>query len=138
MNRSALPVVSVALLLALSACATDGGYGSKQIVGAGLGAVVGGVAGAQFGGGTGQLVTTAAGAVLGSYLGSEAGASMDRSDRMYYGHQAAPRAAVPSPSRYAHGANCREFRDEVVMDGQRLHRAARACRQPDGSWLIID
>jgi hypothetical protein len=76
------PGVTAAALLALSACASQGGYDPRtgqyqqgtdwQCIG---GTVAGGVAGAvvgnQFGGGTGQAVMTGVGAAGGALAGRE-------------------------------------------------------------------
>ena len=79
-------VLAAVLAVTLSACAQPGGDGyglSKRTGGAVLGGVGGALVGAQFGGGTGKLATTALGTLLGAWLGSEAGASMDRADQTY-------------------------------------------------------
>lgn len=79
-------LVAATLALSLTACAQPGSnqWGiSKQTGGAVLGGAGGALAGAQFGGGQGQLATTALGTLLGAFLGSEAGASLDRADQAY-------------------------------------------------------
>lgn len=78
------------LALTLTACAETGydgrRYGyyddrpavSGQTVGMVGGAVLGGLAGSQFGGGSGKIATTGIGAVLGGLAGSAIGSSYDR------------------------------------------------------------
>lgn len=135
-----------------------GGF-SKQDWGTGLGAIAGGVAGAQFGKGDGRLVTTALGALLGSAVGSSAGASLDRADLAYY-DQTAQRAletgnsgrampwnnpdsgnsgvVIPSaPYKNQTGQYCREFQNKITVGGKTQNGYGTACRQPDGSWQIV-
>ncbi len=75
--------------LSLSACAGtgyDNGYGyydrggpqiSGQTAGMVGGAVLGGLVGSRFGGGSGKIATTGLGAVLGGLAGSAVGSSID-------------------------------------------------------------
>ncbi len=130
----------------------------KQKVGGFLGAIVGGLIGSQFGGGSGQLVTTALGGFLGGWAGSDIGRSMDEDDKRYAA-QAHEQAFVsgqtmrwknPDSGNYgtvqpgrngtdtASGAYCREFQTIIVVEGQRNLADGTACRQPDGSWLIMN
>ncbi len=51
----------------------DAGRGDRNVGGAVLGAIIGGVLGHQVGGGRGQDVATAGGAVAGAVIGSNAG-----------------------------------------------------------------
>lgn len=62
----------VTIIVILSACASSP-YGQKQTVGGLAGAALGGLLGAQFGGGKGQLASTAVGVLLGGLMGSEIG-----------------------------------------------------------------
>ena len=60
-------------------------------------------------------------------------------------YYAQPQPYVPPPpvasdhyyedqdSRY-----CREYRHTIIVDGVKRHAFGHACRQPDGSWQIID
>lgn len=78
------------LALSLTACAGagyDGGYGyydgggpriSGQTAGTVGGAVLGGLVGSRFGGGSGKIATTGLGAVLGGLAGSAIGSSIDQ------------------------------------------------------------
>ena len=81
---SSVKTVVIAVLMAgtLAGCSqTTSNWGSKQTVGTGIGAVAGGLAGSQIGGGSGRLWATGAGALLGALVGSEVGASLDAADR---------------------------------------------------------
>ena len=89
--------------LTLGACAQGPSGGYKQPIGTLAGGALGGLAGAQIGGGTGQLAATAAGALLGAVVGNDIGGSLDRADAVYYGRSPAPAyyAAAPAPAYYA-------------------------------------
>lgn len=136
-----------------------GQYGTKQTVGALGGAAAGGLLGSQFGHGSGNLAMTGAGVLLGALLGSEVGKSLDNADRAAAA-QAADQAytapmgqtirwnnpnsghygtVTPTRDGYAdNGDYCREFQQTIVVGGQSQQGYGRACRQPDGSWKIVN
>lgn len=58
-------------------------YGTNNM-GAGIGAILGGIGGSQFGKGTGNLLATAAGALLGGAAGSYAGAAISHEEAVEY------------------------------------------------------
>ena len=158
------PVLAAALLL--SACATNNGgqaqpgeFGMNKTTGGTLiGGAAGAVAGAQFGKGSGKVAATALGALIGAFAGHEVGASLDRADQMY-----AQRASVQAQQapigqaiswnnpesgnsgtivatrdgRDASGAYCREFQQTINVGGQQQQGFGTACRQPDGTWKIV-
>jgi surface antigen len=145
-----------------AACASQDGQGgiSKQGAGTVLGGIGGAVIGSQFGKGTGQLVGVAAGTLLGAYLGNEIGKSLDTADRQAMSRSTntaletgrsnepvswrnpdsgnygtvTPRPAVQT----AQGEVCREFTQTINVGGKQEQGYGRACRQPDGSWKIVN
>lgn len=151
----------------LVACATsanaecverDGSGG--EVVGTLLGAALGGLIGSQIGGGTGNKVAIGAGVLAGGLIGNKIGRRMDCRDRDYHydttqsaleykptGSSAAwvnpdsgHSGAVTPINTYiaADGTPCREFTQTINVDGQNEQINATACRQPDGTWQIID
>lgn len=140
--------------------ATRGGEVNKSDIGTIAGGVAGGVAGYQFGGGAGKAVATVAGTLLGAYLGSEIGASLDRGDMAYYNQtsqrameNAQPGETLPwenpqsghsgsiTPSNYyknSSGQYCREYTQTINVGGRTEKGYGTACRQPDGSWKIVE
>lgn len=125
------------------------------LVGAGLGALIG----SQLGSGTGQLAAVAVGTLAGAWMGSEVGKSLDRADRAY-SQQTAQSSLENNPSgvtstwrnpdtghsgsftpvntyRTTDGVDCREFTSAVDVDGRTESIQGYACRQPDGSWRIV-
>ncbi len=157
MSRFIKLSAAVVSLSILAACAED--YGQKQGFGTVLGGVGGAVAGAQFGSGRGQLAATAVGTLLGAYLGSEVGKSLDRADQ-----EAARRAEMqahtapigqtitwnnPQSGNFgsytpirdgvdSQGNQCREYQTNVTVGGRNERAYGTACRQPDGSWRIVN
>lgn len=157
--KKIVAVSSVVFALALAGCQTGGtGMGTKETVGTLGGAVAGGLLGSQIGGGTGKLVATGVGTLLGAYLGNQLGSSLDRADQAY-ASQAEQRAygapigqsiswnnpqsgnsgtVVPvRDGTMADGSYCREFQTTIVVGGKSERAMGTACRQPDGSWKIV-
>jgi surface antigen len=151
-----IKIVAVAMTaLALAGCA---GAGPKQSAGTAIGAIGGGIIGGQFGHGAGQAAAIAAGALIGGFLGSEVGKSLDAQDRAAmdaaYGRAyAAPvgqritwnnpqsgNSGYVVPTREGTGPNgayCREFQNTIVVGGKTEQAYGNACRQPDGTWKIV-
>jgi surface antigen len=152
-------IAAAAIALTVAACENSSLGGTKQTVGTLGGAALGGLFGAQFGGGKGQLAATAAGALLGAFVGSEIGRSMDTVDKQkaevaYSKATTAPVGETISwstpntgnqgsvtPTREGTsttGAYCREFQQTVTIGGKQEQAYGVACRQPDGAWEIRD
>ena len=158
-------VLLVAAGLGLSACENTGGGRqgggvSKEGAGTVLGGIGGAALGSLFGSGKGRLVGVAAGALAGAYLGNQVGQSLDRADRAAMERASNQAANAPigqqiswrnpdsgnsgtvTPVREgtnnATGEYCREFQQNVTIGGKTEQAFGTACRQPDGSWHIID
>ncbi len=156
-RRKAGQVAALGLVAMLAAGCAD--QGAKQNVGTLLGGVGGAVAGSQFGSGKGRLVGVAAGTLLGALLGSEVGKSLDRADQQHLGtanqrafETARSGTAVtwrnPDSGNYGtvvpqqayqtnNGEYCREFQQTIHVGGQSQQGYGTACRQPDGTWKIV-
>ena len=152
-------VLVPAVLSAFILVGCSEGAGNKQTVGTIGGAVAGGVIGAQFGGGTGQLIATGLGTLLGAWAGSEIGKSLDRADEAY-AQQAAQRSLESSPTgsstRWENpdtghygtvtptsttprgNSYCRDFTQTIYVEGRSETATGTACRNPDGTWSIVD
>ena len=148
----------IAIVFLLGACAE--GQGNKQTGGTLLGAGLGALAGSQIGGGRGKLVAVAVGALGGAFLGSEIGKSLDKADRAAIAnstHQALDKTpsgqqvawrnpdsgnsgtVVAQPAVKADtGEYCREYAQTIQVGGKREKAYGKACRQPDGTWKIIN
>ena len=148
-------VAVAALGFSLAACEGV----QKEELGALFGGAAGAVVGAQFGDGKGQLAAVAAGALLGALAGSEIGKSLDRADQLYM-QQTAQRSLETSPAGTTSswenpdtghagtvtptrtyqrdgGDYCREFQQTVTVGGNIEEAYGTACRQEDGTWMIV-
>lgn len=162
MNRIAFrsAIVLFAAALGLAGCATENGgpQMNKETVGTVLGGVGGAVIGSAFGSGTGRLVGVAAGALAGAYLGNQIGTSLDKADKTAMERASQQATAAPigqtiswrnpdsgnsgtvTPTREGtsrSGEYCREFQQTVTIQGKTEQATGVACRQPDGSWKIV-
>lgn len=137
-------------------CTTTGGQ--KQTVGTVAGAGLGGLAGAQFGKGSGRLWTTGAGVLLGALVGSNIGQSLDQADQMYAERaytqaQTAPvgqtiawnnpesgnsgAVTTTRTGTAANGLPCREYQQSVTIGGQTQQVVGTACQNGDGTWHVV-
>ncbi len=117
------------------------------------------VAGGQFGHGSGKRGATALGSLLGAFVGHDMGASLDRADQI--AAERAEQAAYGAPLGQAiawnnpesghsgtitplrdgadsEGHYCREFQQTVSIGGNSEQAQGTACRQPDGSWRLVN
>ena len=144
---------------ALSACETYQGAGNKQLIGAGSGAVLGGILGSKMGGGSGQLWATGAGVLIGTLVGSEIGKSLDVADKQQMSNATyeAQNAPIGEPISWnnpesgnsgevvatkdgysASGKYCREYQQKIYVGGKEETAYGTACQQADGSWEIVN
>jgi surface antigen len=164
--RKLISTVALCAALAACAQPGQPGYSepgtigmNKTTGGALVGAAAGGLVGSQFGGGAGKGLATAIGVIAGGILGSQVGAQLDRADQVALHNttvnaleNAPPNQALPwrNPNsgnygtvtpgpvqQVASGRYCREFQQTIVVGGQEQQGYGRACRQPDGSWRIV-
>ena len=165
-SGSRLTAVTVAALLA-TACTQQGGGSSgsgptinKEMIGGLAGATAGAIAGSNVGGGSGNVAAIAIGTLLGSKLGSEVGKSLDRADMLHHRRTsqraletAQPGQTLPwsnpetghsgsvTPQNYyqnQQGRYCREYRQVIDVGNKAVEGYGTACRQPDGTWEIVD
>jgi len=145
-------LATLAALLVLAGCQAM----TKEEQGALAGAAVGGAVGHNFGSGSGKALATFGGAVLGALAGSSVGRRLDMYDEMQ-----AQRALeynrtgdattwenpdsgkqvtfVPTETyQKDSGRYCREYRTQVEVGNDIEEAYGTACRQPDGSWEIVD
>ena len=142
-------------------CQEQGALGSsEQVVGTLLGAAVGGLLGSQIGGGTGNKVAIGAGVLAGGLLGNNVGRTLSCADQVQHG-QAAQKAFETQPAgtsttwqnpdagtagtitptatyQRSDGTYCRDFEQTVTIDGRYETATGTACRQPDGSWKVVN
>lgn len=166
MKRIIIGLVMVSFLSACAQNGQDGflqrsdGSVSKQGVGTLAGAAGGAILGSNIGGGKGQIAAIAIGTLLGGALGSSVGQSLDRADMNYYNQtsqsaletgRSGQAVAWKNPdtgnsgtitpvNSYQNNAGqyCREYNQTVKVGGKTENAYGRACRQPDGSWKIVE
>jgi len=138
----------------------SGGGFNKADIGTLGGAVGGGIIGSNIGGGKGAIAGTIAGTLLGGVLGNSVGRSLDNADMAAYDRAsqraletAQPGQSMPwrnprsgnygkvTPSNYYQddsGRYCREYNQHITVGGKKQHSFGTACRQPDGTWQIVN
>ena len=143
-----------AVVLPLSACGPEAGQ--NETVGTLLGAIAGGLAGAEAG--DGGPLAVGIGTLLGAMIGGEIGRTLDDVDRQLMA-QNTEQALNESPkgtettwqnpdnghagtfiplntTQPQPGIYCREFQQTVTIGGETQEAFGQACRQPDGTWEI--
>jgi surface antigen len=148
--------VLVVAVIAAAGCA-DVSQNPKTALGAAGGAAAGGLIAAAA---SGNPAAIAGGVILGGLAGGAIGNALDQRD-----HQLAAQAAqqalevapVGSPVPWtnpdnghtgtvtpvrtyqvASGGYCREYQQIVTVGGQQQQSYGTACRQPDGSWKVVN
>jgi len=146
-----------ALFLVLSGCAPN--MGPKESGGTIIGAGTGALIGSQFGRGPGRIVAVAVGTLAGALIGQGVGQSLDQADRLAMQKNAQyslEHTKTNQPTTWVNpdtgnsgeltptrtykndeGQYCREYSQTVTIGGQEQQGYGKACRQPDGSWLIV-
>jgi surface antigen len=156
MSRWLVTGFTLVLVLVGSGCA-DLSQNPKTALGAAGGAAAGGLIGAAA---SGSPAAIAGGVILGGLAGGAVGNMRDQRDRQL-ASQAAQQAfetapvgtAVPwtnpdnghigaiTPVRtyqVADGRYCREYQQVVTINGEQQRSFGTACRQPDGSWKVVN
>lgn len=134
-------------------------------LGTGLGALAGGIIGHQFGKGSGNTAATIGGVILGGIVGNSIaknGCKDKRHDAYYYNNAYVDSFNDPdegdqyewnNPYSNNHGyvtagdyyengyedneGPCREFTQQVFIDGEPETATGVACRQSNGTWRIV-
>jgi len=159
-------VCAAALVLFLTGatgCGAQQGGISKETGGAVIGGIAGGVLGSRIGKGRGRTIATIAGAIIGGLAGGAIGKQLDERDKLLMarstqdtlergrsgqtsewrnpdsGHSGTvtPKPAYQMRSGPNQGQYCREFQQTVSVGGKSEQAYGTACRQPDGSWKIV-
>lgn len=163
MKPQCTTALALAASLLLGACASTGDpyrddIRDQETAGAIIGGVIGGVIGHQFGDGRGNTAMTVLGAAAGAIIGGEL--ARDRAISRYE-REAAYMAFESTPTgrpvrwndpdgrsqgyytpvrtwRSTRGVYCREYQQVVVINGREQRAYGNACRQPDGTWRIVN
>jgi surface antigen len=150
-------ILAVLMPLMFAACATtQEGQNTKTIVGGLGGAAAGGLLAFGLGGNTATVIGST---LLGGLIGGAIGDRMDAADKRQ-AQAATSKALETAPSgtstqwknpdsghdgsvtpvrtyQTSSGEYCREYRQTVMIGGEQNEAYGKACRQPDGSWKIV-
>jgi len=152
-------ILAIILILGLVLAGCAPSMGPKETGGTIIGAGAGALLGSQIGSGSGTIVAVAIGTLAGALLGQGVGQSLDRADQLMMERNAqyaleSTRTNVattwrnPDTGNYgsitpvetyrtSQGQYCREYTQTVFIGGQARQAYGTACRQPDGSWMIV-
>lgn len=139
--------------VALSGCTTT--QGPNEQAGMVIGGALGGILGSQVGKGSGRTAAIIVGTLAGAAIGGNVGRSMDDTDRLKTARTLETvRTGVPSawqnpdtgnqytvvPTRTYDSSSgpCREYTIDAVIGGRVEKVYGTACRQPDGSWRVMN
>jgi len=129
---------------------------NRELLGSILGGASGGYLGSKIGSGSGKLAATAAGAVIGLIVGGSIGRSMDRLDHACIGQvleqaETGQRVRWTDPDsntrysvtptrtwRSADNRYCRDYTSDVRMATGTQQVTGTACRNPDGTWQLMN
>jgi len=148
LNR--LVLVVLLSTLALYGCETTTHAQEGQVIGA----IIGGVAGAQVGDGRGRTAAIILGTLTGGMIGQHIGQSMDDTDRMLTAQTLTDNrtgeartwvnpdtgyrySVTPTRTYEDNSGPCREFQLDTTIGNQTDQDVyGTACLQADGSWLV--
>lgn len=147
--RYLVPALFVVVVIACSTAP------SKEEQGVLIGAIAGGIIGHQVGDGSGQVLATMIGTIAGAAIGGSIGRSMDDTDRLYtsatlenvrtgvsttwVNPDTGYEYSVTPTNTYDSGTGpCREYTLDATIGGKTEQIYGTACRQADGSWLVVD
>ncbi|GAV21208.1 hypothetical protein MMIC_P2188 [Mariprofundus micogutta] len=149
--RNGFIIVLIGLLMIpVAGCRTQS---DREHVGSVVGGAIGGVLGSTVGKGVGRTAAIVAGTVAGSLLGREIARQADeaRAQRALEYNYDGQSSSWNNPNTGANftttptstylnaaGENCREYQHDIYIDGKRENGQGTACRQPDGSWRMMD
>jgi surface antigen len=158
MRRSILKGCAVVTLIALvgTGCAAMEAN-PKTTIGAAGGATVGGLIAAAAGGNPAAIAASVIGGML---VGGMVGNLLDQRDKQMAA-EAATRAMESTPTgrpvswqnpdsghsgtvtptrtyQTANGTYCRDYETTVLIDGKKERATGTACRQPDGTWRVVN
>ena len=148
-----------AALIGASVAACSANSGPKEAGGTVGGAAAGAIIGNVLAGSGNRVAGTVIGAAVGGFLGNRIGAALDDEDKrrayaaqmqaLETGPSGAPVAwrnpdsgrygnVVPGPADQANGATCRSYSQTIYIDGNPQAARGTACRNPDGSWTVVN
>ncbi len=161
MTKKTFSAIFAASLFLAACSATD--QDANRKIGATAGTVIGAVIGSKVGGsfndGGGKIMGASLGAIFGSLIGKEIAKTMSDTDMeradttaqdtmetantgqtVQWSNPDSGNSGTYKPTgdaRLVDGKDCRDFDSSIIIDGKEQTAIGRACRQPDGSWKIV-
>jgi len=153
MKKGIIWVLIGLFIIPLSGCQAGR---EKEQAGAVMGGALGGVLGSNVGKGQGRTAAIIAGTLAGVVIGSQIGRYMDKTDEIQaqraleYNRDGQPSSwknpntgasftTMPTSTyQNGYGQNCREYQTDIYVDGKSEAGRGTACRQPDGTWRIMN
>lgn len=132
------------------------GLFDPRVVGGVIGAAAGGYAGSKFGKGDGKLAATALGTLVGAVIGHAVGDRLAQDEDICFSqtfehvpdretivwtdrsHGAQYQVTPQKTIKTASGEYCREYTAKALVGSKPVDTYGTACRQPDGSWKLIN
>lgn len=129
---------------------------NRALLGKVLGGATGAAIGSQIGRGNGNTAAIIGGTILGVIVGGNIGQSMDRVDQGCVGqileHASDGRSIAwtdtnnggryrvtpDKPYQTSQGQYCRKYLTTAVIDGYDRQIYSTACRQPNGTWQMVN
>lgn len=128
----------------------------REFVGTVVGGTAGGLLGNTVGKGSGRTAAVIGGTIVGALVGGSIGRSMERTDHLWV-HQTLEYAPSRQPASWVNpdtrssyevealhtyvdrtGRYCREYQTSATVAGERQQVYGTACRQPDGTWEVVN
>lgn len=132
----------------------DMGRCNRDVIGQILGGAAGAAAGSQIGDGKGRIAAIIGGSIVGILIGGEIGRSMDQADVMCtdqvleyapdgrtvtWNGEGGQYAVTPAETYQTNsGIYCREYQVSSTVGREVVETYGTACRQPDGSWRLMN
>ena len=143
------------IFLLVSACSnSDENKKLSQLIGSGIGAIIG----SELGSGTGKQIYTILGAAGGYLIGGQIANILNDQDRVELNKkinnslengfanqdynwesntEENTRATITPGENYKlDQKNCRDFKKTVIKDDKIYESDSKACRDPEGNWII--
>lgn len=152
--------LALAVVVAASLAACSWNEQRTETLGGVVGGIVGGILGSKVGGGTGKTSATIVGATLGAMLGQDVAKGMTDVDKLFHERTTADTLEYGEPGenvswsnpdtgnsgtvtagdtyQNADGTACRTFETTVTVEGEARTTEGKACRQPDGTWAVVE
>lgn len=152
MKKMMICLLALLFMFPVAGCQSDSG---REQMGTIMGGALGGILGSTVGSGHGKTAAIIAGTLGGAVLGREMARYMDKNDEAksqsalennrdrqsssWTNPNTGAQFTTTPVSTYqdSYGRNCREYQTDIYVDGRQEVGHGTACRQPDGTWRMV-